>query len=113
MTVLLGAEAASAHQNQARHGQLVRSRDYDMAQKEFLALRLVARVTRAFLDGGPPRGTVELADELGCPERTLEEVGPRSRTRASSPSPRRRPTPRPSSSRSTPASCASRTCSTP
>lgn len=74
MTVLLGAEAASAHQNQARHGQLVRSRDYDMAQKEFLALRLVARVTRAFLDGEPPRGTVELADELGCPERTLEEV---------------------------------------
>lgn len=74
MTVLLGAEAASAHQNQARHGQLVRSRDYDLAQKELLALRLVARVTRAFLDGEPPRGTVELADELGCPERTLEEV---------------------------------------
>ena len=74
MTVLLGAEAASAHQNQARHGQLVRSRDYDMAQKEFLALRMVARVTRAFLDGEPPRGIMELADELGCPERTLEEV---------------------------------------
>lgn len=74
MTVLLGAEAASAHQNQARHGQLVRSRDYDLAQKEFLALRLVARITQAFLDGEAPRGSEELADELGCPERTLEEV---------------------------------------
>ncbi|MEC8494742.1 MAG: YihY/virulence factor BrkB family protein [Planctomycetota bacterium] len=74
MTVLLGAEAASAHQNQARHGQLVRSRDYDLARKELLALRLVARVTQTFLAGEPPRGTVELADELGCPERTLEEV---------------------------------------
>lgn len=74
MTVLLGAECAAAHQNQARHGQLVRSRDYDLAQKEALALRLVARVTRAFVAGDPPRSSEALAEELGCPERTLEEV---------------------------------------
>lgn len=74
MTVLFGAEAAAAHQNQARHGQLVRSRDYDMALKEVVALRLVARVAAAFLDGAPPSRVEELADELGCPERTLIEV---------------------------------------
>lgn len=74
MTVLLGAEAASAHQNQARHGQMVRSRDYDLALKEVVALRLVARITRAFLAGVKPLRIDELADRLGCPDRTLLEI---------------------------------------
>lgn len=74
MTVLFGAEAAAAHQNQARHGQLVRSRDYDLAQKEGLALRLMARITRSFVEGTSPHRSEDLADDLGCPERTLEEV---------------------------------------
>ena len=74
MTVLIGAEAAAAHQNQARHGQLVRSRNFDLALKETIALRLVVRVTRAFFDGAPPLRKDDLADELGCPDRTLEEV---------------------------------------
>ncbi len=74
MTVLLGAEAAAAHQNQARHGQLVRSRDYDLAQKEGLALRLMARITQAFMGGTAPHRSEDLAEELGCPDRTLEEV---------------------------------------
>ncbi|MEM9380010.1 MAG: YhjD/YihY/BrkB family envelope integrity protein [Planctomycetota bacterium] len=74
MTVLLGAEAAAAHQNQARHGQMVRSRDYDLALKEVVALRLAARVTRAFLAGEPPPRTDELAEALGCPDRTLKEI---------------------------------------
>ncbi|MFT7075710.1 MAG: membrane protein [Planctomycetota bacterium] len=74
MTVLLGAEAAAAHQNQARHGQLVRSRDYDLALKETVALRLAVRVTRGFLKGGPPHSLDDLADELNCPDRTLKEV---------------------------------------
>lgn len=74
MTVLLGAEAAAAHQNQARHGQLVRSRDYDLAQKEALALRLMARITQSFVGGTSPHRSEELADDLGCPESTLEEV---------------------------------------
>lgn len=74
MTVLLGAEAAAAHQNQARHGQMVRSRDYDLALKEVVALRLVVRITRAFLAGAPPIGSDELAENLGCPARVLKEV---------------------------------------
>lgn len=74
MTVLLGAEAASAHQNQARHGQMVRSRDYDLALKEVVALRLVARITRAFLAGVRPLRVDELAERLGCPDRTLLEI---------------------------------------
>ncbi len=74
MTVLLGAEAAAAHQNQARHGQLVRSRDFDLALKETIALRVAARITRTFLDGGAPLPMDDLADELGCPDRTLKEV---------------------------------------
>lgn len=74
MTVLIGAEAAAAHQNQARHGQLVRSRNFDVALKETIALRLVVRATRSFIGGGPPLPMDDLADELGCPDRTLEEV---------------------------------------
>ncbi|MEM6674755.1 MAG: YihY/virulence factor BrkB family protein [Planctomycetota bacterium] len=74
MTVLLGAEAAAARQNQARHGQLVRSRDYDLALKEVVALRLAARVTRAFLAGERAPKASELAEAVGCPERTLLEV---------------------------------------
>jgi len=74
MTVLLGAEAAAAHQNQARHGQLVRSRDYDLAQKEVVALRLMTRLTRGFLAGRGSRPSSQLADDLGCPDRVLEEV---------------------------------------
>ncbi|WP_419190912.1 YihY/virulence factor BrkB family protein [Saltatorellus ferox] len=74
MTVLLGAEAAAAHQNQARHGQLVRSRNFDLALKETIALRLAVRVTRVFLAGGQPHSMDDLAVELGCPERTIEEV---------------------------------------
>ena len=82
MMVLLGAEAAAAHQNQARHGQLVRSRNFDLAMKETVALRLMVRATRAFFGGAPPLRMYELADELGCPDRTLEEIA-RMLTRAS------------------------------
>ena len=82
MTVLIGAEAAAAHQNQARHGQLVRSRNFDLVLKETIALRLMVRVTRAFFGGSPPLRMDDLADDLGCPDRTLEEVS-RMLTRAS------------------------------
>ncbi len=74
MTVLLGAEAAAAHQNEERHGQLVQSRDYDLALKEVVALRLAVRVTRAFLGALPPRTVPGLAAELACPERVVGDV---------------------------------------
>ncbi len=74
MAVLLGAEAASAHQNEERHGQLVLSRDYDLALKEVVALRLAVRVTRAFIGARPPRTVPGLAEELACPERVVGDV---------------------------------------
>jgi len=74
MTVLLGAEAAAAHQNEERHGQLVQSRDYDLALKEVVALRLAVRVTRAFFDAKAPQTVVGLAEALACPERVVGEV---------------------------------------
>jgi membrane protein len=74
VTVLLGAEVAAAHQNEASHRQLVRARDYDQSLKRVVALRLAVRLARGFLAGAPPRSEEELAEELGVPNRTLDEV---------------------------------------
>ena len=74
VTVLLGAEAAAAHQNQARHGQLVQSRDYGLAHKELVALRLMSCLTERFMAGSGPIEFEFAADELSCPERVLQEV---------------------------------------
>lgn len=74
VTVLLGAEVAAAHQNEASHRQVVRARDFDQGLKRVVALRLAVRLARAFLSGTPPRGADELAEELGVPDRTVDEV---------------------------------------
>lgn len=74
VTVLLGAEVAAAHQNEASHRQLVRARDYDQSLKRVVALRLAVRLARAFLAGDPPRAGDDLAEELGVPTRTMDEV---------------------------------------
>lgn len=74
VTVLLGAEVAAAHQNEASHRQVLRARDYDQSLKRLVALRLCVRLARAFLTGAPPRSADELAEELGVPDRTLDEV---------------------------------------
>ena len=74
VTVLLGAEVAAAHQNEASHRQIVRARDYDQGLKRVVALRLSVRLARGFLHGEAPRGADELALELGVPDRTLDEV---------------------------------------
>ncbi|MEZ6018460.1 MAG: YhjD/YihY/BrkB family envelope integrity protein [Planctomycetota bacterium] len=74
VTVLLGAEVAAAHQNEASHRQVVRARDYDPSLKRVVALRLAVRLARAFLDGGARRPVDEYAEELGVPDRTLDEV---------------------------------------
>lgn len=74
VTVLLGAEVAAAHQNEASHRQVVRARDYDRGLKRVVALRLAVRLARAFLAGEPPRNEDELAEDLGVPNRTLDEV---------------------------------------
>jgi membrane protein len=74
VTVLLGAEVAAAHQNEASHRQVVRARDYDQSLKRVVALRLAVRLARGFLTGTPPRSEEQLAEDLGVPTRTLDEV---------------------------------------
>ena len=74
LTVLLGAEVASAHQNEASHRQVLRARDYDQTLKEAVALRLCVRLARSFAEGAPPRTSDELAADLGVPDRTVDEI---------------------------------------
>jgi len=74
VTVLLGAEVAAAHQNEASHRQVVRARDYDQQLKRVVALRLAVRLAASFVSGAPLRSAEELAEDLGIPDRTLDEV---------------------------------------
>jgi len=74
VTVLVGAEFASAHQNEPAYRQIARSRHHDHAFKELLALRAMARVAAAFLEGRVPYSVQALADSLGVPARSVDEV---------------------------------------
>jgi len=74
LTVLLGAELASAHQSEPGYRDIVRSRDEDHAFRQIHALRAVMRVTRAFLRGDPPRTVPMLADEVGCSQRSTQAL---------------------------------------
>lgn len=74
VTVLLGAEVAAAHQNEASHRQVVRARDYDQNLKRVVALRVAVRLAKAFLLGAPPRSADALGEELEVPERIVDEV---------------------------------------
>ena len=74
VTVLMGAELACAHQNEPAFRQLARSREFDHSLREVVAIRAMARISSAFLNGDPPQRPLELAQSLGVPERTLVEV---------------------------------------
>lgn len=74
VTVLLGAEVGFAHQNEPAYGQLRRAREHDRGFLEALALRIAVRVTTRFAQDLPPVGVRQLADEVGTPEVTVEEV---------------------------------------
>jgi membrane protein len=74
VTVLLGAEVAFAHQNEPIHRQLRRAREHDRGFQEALAVRIAARVAARFAQGLRPVGAREVAEELGLPEVTVEEV---------------------------------------
>lgn len=74
VTVLLGAEVAFAHQSEPAYGQLRRASEHDRGFLEALALRLTLRVAARFAEDLQPAGVRELAEEVGVPELTAEEV---------------------------------------
>lgn len=74
VTVLFGAEFASAHQNLKSYRQSALARQFDHGFKEVLALRAVVRIAAAFEQGREPYRLDDLAEELGIPERVLVEV---------------------------------------
>ena len=74
VTVLFGAEFASASQNQRNYRQIALARQFDHGFKEVLALRAVVRIAAAFLQGRDPYQLEQLSTALGVPERTVQEV---------------------------------------
>ena len=74
ITVLMGAELAFAHQNEAAFRQIARSREEDQSFRERVALRALARLARYFHAGEKLPAVPALAEEMGVPERSLEEV---------------------------------------
>ena len=74
IAVLFGAEFAFSHQNQAAYRQIARSRHYDHAFREVLAIRVLTRIGMAFRKNEPPRDAIGLADELAVTERSVREV---------------------------------------
>jgi membrane protein len=74
ITVLIGAELAFAHQNEPAYRQIARSREHDQSFRERLALRALVRLAKAFRLGDTKLDAPELAEEMGVPERSLEDV---------------------------------------
>ncbi|MEM7517813.1 MAG: YhjD/YihY/BrkB family envelope integrity protein, partial [Planctomycetota bacterium] len=74
VTVLLGAEVASAHQGEEAYRHIALSRPTDHKFKEVLAMRVVARIARAFQRGDEAQSASELAESLNFPVRATAEV---------------------------------------
>ena len=72
--ILLGAELAAAHQSAGAFREIILSRPADRVHREEIALRALARVGMAFLKGDRPPTTVELADAISVPARSVREV---------------------------------------
>ncbi len=71
---LIGAELGYAHQSVPLYTSIARMGVVDQAFRESLGLRLSARIADAFLAGRPPRGSSELAAELGVSPRAVNQV---------------------------------------
>lgn len=74
ITVLMGAELAFAHQNEPAFLQIARSRAEDQSFRERVALRALARLAQHFQEGSELPEVPDLAEEMGVPERSLEET---------------------------------------
>jgi membrane protein len=71
---LSGAELAWGFQNEAAFTSMARTGKVDQAFRERIAPRLAGRIARAFLAGGRPPTTGELAGQLGVAPRTVAQV---------------------------------------
>jgi len=72
--VLFGAELAHAHQSEPEYRELILTRTSDHAFKELVALRAMTRIARTFLAGDPAMSPEDVAEKLGLPARSLDEV---------------------------------------
>jgi len=74
VTVLVGAELAFAHQNEPAFLHIAKARDEDQSFRERVGLRALTRMVRAWKDGEPLPEALDLAKEMGVPERSLEDA---------------------------------------
>ena len=74
ITVLVGAELAFAHQNEPAFLHIARARDEDQSFRERVGLRALTRMVRAWKQGDELPEALALANELGVPERSLEDA---------------------------------------
>lgn len=74
ITVLVGAELAFAHQNEPAYRQIARSAEHDQSFRERVALRALIRLAQVFQSGESSPEVPDLAESMGVPERSLEEV---------------------------------------
>jgi membrane protein len=74
LVFLMAAELASSHQNEQLVRQRFRAREVDQALEESFAIALMARATRAFLNGGTHPSLAERASELAAPSEKLDEI---------------------------------------
>jgi len=74
VALFLGAELSAAVQNLTLFTSIARTGHVDQRYREQLALRLVGRITHAFLNGLPAPTAPQLATELGVAPRTILEV---------------------------------------
>jgi membrane protein len=72
--VLVGAQLAASHQEQARLTYVLASRHVDQELREDLAVVLAAAVGRCFLDGRPPPTKAALAAALDVSPTAIAEV---------------------------------------
>ena len=73
-TVLLGAEVAYAHQSEPKFQETVRSRSQDHNYLQVVTIRVLARVSVAFLRGDPPLRSAAIAEQLSLSNRVVEDV---------------------------------------
>ena len=72
--ILFGAEIAFAHQNIAHYREDLRRTALPPAEKEFLAVRLMAAIAQDFKRHRAPKSADDLSQRLDAPVRALREI---------------------------------------
>ncbi|HWI58239.1 MAG TPA: YhjD/YihY/BrkB family envelope integrity protein [Bacillota bacterium] len=74
LILLLGAQVAYAFQNRATYFEEKQVEHIHQRGREFISLRLMTLVGQRFVQGEPPPGIMELAEELGVPTRLIRQI---------------------------------------